>query len=432
MISERVHPHRYGEVLEVVEELAEGFELVEGDAALVAHAVQQPVEVHVIFVRVQLDEVLKILDIQQKQQLTDCGAQNDLNTLLPLARIEHINEKPCDALKNRRWLSIVLRHSRLGSCSTTDSRKSCGVMYSWPPYSTDANLMKRRSRDGNGQDECVNTTLLMPLSLLRVLPSALLKSGFLCGSQSTGSASGKRPLWHGSENAGSISTVYGDAKTMCEEPASPPVSGGVDQSLFQLTEEFLCTRAPRTEPLNTPLSAAPHTNQSEERHWPAPAPLNMRRVYANTSNLILHLRQKATPLLSAARSYKLTPRPNYESSHKDIRERCRPSRKAQPFDSFTVTHVRNKRKILTDAENPKSYITANLIFKKHEKEAEKIGLPKLVRNTSKDQEGKPIKWLKIKCLRFEKVLLSSAIRRPLYAQFDLFQEKRRFRDLGRG
>ncbi|KAI8424377.1 hypothetical protein MSG28_002903 [Choristoneura fumiferana] len=44
---------------------------------------------------------------------------------------------------------------------------------------------------------------------------------------------------------------------------------------------------------------------------------------------------------------------------------------------------------------------------------EKIGLPKLVRNTSKDQEGKPIKWLKIKCLRFEKVLLSSAIRRPL-------------------
>ncbi|KAI8432384.1 hypothetical protein MSG28_004791 [Choristoneura fumiferana] len=39
----------------------------------------------------------------------------------------------------------------------------------------------------------------------------------------------------------------------------------------------------------------------------------------------------------------------------------------------------------------------------------KIGLPNLVRNTSKDQEGKPIKWLKIKCLRFEKVLLSSAI-----------------------
>ncbi|KAI8432388.1 hypothetical protein MSG28_004791 [Choristoneura fumiferana] len=29
----------------------------------------------------------------------------------------------------------------------------------------------------------------------------------------------------------------------------------------------------------------------------------------------------------------------------------------------------------------------------------KIGLPNLVRNTSKDQEGKPIKWLKIKCLR---------------------------------
>ncbi|KAI8425607.1 hypothetical protein MSG28_011424 [Choristoneura fumiferana] len=32
-----------------------------------------------------------------------------------------------------------------------------------------------------------------------------------------------------------------------------------------------------------------------------------------------------------------------------------------------------------------------------------IGLPNLVRNTSKDQEGKPIKWLKIKCLRFEKL-----------------------------
>ncbi|KAI8435455.1 hypothetical protein MSG28_003758 [Choristoneura fumiferana] len=30
----------------------------------------------------------------------------------------------------------------------------------------------------------------------------------------------------------------------------------------------------------------------------------------------------------------------------------------------------------------------------------KISLPNLVRNTSKDQEGKPIKWLKIKCLRW--------------------------------
>jgi hypothetical protein len=36
---------------------------------------------------------------------------------------------------------------RRGSCSTTDSRKSWGVMYSWLSYSTDANLMNRLSRD---------------------------------------------------------------------------------------------------------------------------------------------------------------------------------------------------------------------------------------------------------------------------------------------
>ncbi|KAI8431888.1 hypothetical protein MSG28_004446 [Choristoneura fumiferana] len=34
----------------------------------------------------------------------------------------------------------------------------------------------------------------------------------------------------------------------------------------------------------------------------------------------------------------------------------------------------NSKKILTDAENPKSYEMANLIFKKHEKEAEKFCL----------------------------------------------------------
>ncbi|KAI8440320.1 hypothetical protein MSG28_001664 [Choristoneura fumiferana] len=41
-----------------------------------------------------------------------------------------------------------------------------------------------------------------------------------------------RPLWHGSKNAGSISSLYDDAKTLSEEAASPLVFGGVDQSLL--------------------------------------------------------------------------------------------------------------------------------------------------------------------------------------------------------
>ncbi|KAI8422640.1 hypothetical protein MSG28_006419 [Choristoneura fumiferana] len=51
-------------------------------------------------------------------------------------------------------------------------------------------------------------------------------------------------------NAGSISSLYDDAKTLSEEAASPLVSGGVDQSLCQLAEEFPCARAPRTERLD--------------------------------------------------------------------------------------------------------------------------------------------------------------------------------------
>ncbi|XP_073949044.1 uncharacterized protein [Choristoneura fumiferana] len=47
-----------------------------------------------------------------------------------------------------------------------------------------------------------------------------------------------------------ISSLYDDAKTLSEEAASPLVSGGVDQSLCQLAEEFPCARAPRTERLD--------------------------------------------------------------------------------------------------------------------------------------------------------------------------------------
>lgn len=43
-------------------------------------------------------------------------------------------------------LNILRLRRGLGSCSTTLSRKSCGVMYSWPSNSTDANLIKRLSR----------------------------------------------------------------------------------------------------------------------------------------------------------------------------------------------------------------------------------------------------------------------------------------------
>ncbi|KAI8426768.1 hypothetical protein MSG28_014456 [Choristoneura fumiferana] len=53
-----------------------------------------------------------------------------------------------------------------------------------------------------------------------------------------------------------------------------------------------------------------------------------------------------------------------------------------------------------------------------------IGLPNLVRNTSKDQEGKPIKWLKIKCLWFEKVLLSSAIHTTALAPNSTYSRKK--------
>lgn len=55
-----------------------------------------------------------------------------------------------------KWLSdwmecflFISFHLRLASCSTTESKKSCGVMYSCPSYSTEANFMNRRSRDVN-------------------------------------------------------------------------------------------------------------------------------------------------------------------------------------------------------------------------------------------------------------------------------------------
>lgn len=54
MIGKRVHSHRNSKVLQVVEELAEGLELLEGDASFILRAVQQPVKVHVVFVRVQI------------------------------------------------------------------------------------------------------------------------------------------------------------------------------------------------------------------------------------------------------------------------------------------------------------------------------------------------------------------------------------------
>lgn len=52
MVSERVHAHGDGEVLQVVEELAEGLELLEGDPAVNRPAVQQAVQVHIVLVRV--------------------------------------------------------------------------------------------------------------------------------------------------------------------------------------------------------------------------------------------------------------------------------------------------------------------------------------------------------------------------------------------
>lgn len=58
---------------------------------------------------------------------------------------------------NARILSsadIWIRNENLrrGSCSTTESRKSCGVIYSCPSNSAEANLMNRRSRDVNLTD----------------------------------------------------------------------------------------------------------------------------------------------------------------------------------------------------------------------------------------------------------------------------------------
>ena len=54
MISKRIHPHSDSKVLQIVEELAEGLELLEGDAMAILDAVEQPVQVHIIFVCVQV------------------------------------------------------------------------------------------------------------------------------------------------------------------------------------------------------------------------------------------------------------------------------------------------------------------------------------------------------------------------------------------
>ena len=89
----------------------------------------------------------------------------------------------CDSLRALNFACTNSSHAshklgtatnlRLGSCSTTDSRKSWGVMYSWPSYSTDANLMKRRSREvsftarTNSSSICNRTHRLPSLRLSR-------------------------------------------------------------------------------------------------------------------------------------------------------------------------------------------------------------------------------------------------------------------------
>lgn len=52
-------------------------------------------------------------------------------------------------INKRGKLYLISNELRLGSCSTTESRKSCGDIYNCPSNSADANLINRRSRDVN-------------------------------------------------------------------------------------------------------------------------------------------------------------------------------------------------------------------------------------------------------------------------------------------
>lgn len=54
MISQRVHSHRHAKVLQIVQELAKVAKLLERDAALVLDAIQQPIQIHVVLVGVEV------------------------------------------------------------------------------------------------------------------------------------------------------------------------------------------------------------------------------------------------------------------------------------------------------------------------------------------------------------------------------------------
>lgn len=54
MIGQRVHSHGHTKVLQVVQKLTEIAELLERNALLLLHAIQQPIEEHIVFVRIQI------------------------------------------------------------------------------------------------------------------------------------------------------------------------------------------------------------------------------------------------------------------------------------------------------------------------------------------------------------------------------------------
>lgn len=54
MVGQRVHSHRHTKVLQVVQKLAEIAKLLERDALLLLDSIQEPIEEHVVLVRVQV------------------------------------------------------------------------------------------------------------------------------------------------------------------------------------------------------------------------------------------------------------------------------------------------------------------------------------------------------------------------------------------
>lgn len=97
-----------------------------------------------------LFDLINIIDGQCSSFQTCCAFWIDSNIIRINDTILHIWERVCEWERVEICTSLlyfVLMNLRRGSCSTTESKKSCGVIYNWPSNWTDANLINLRSRD---------------------------------------------------------------------------------------------------------------------------------------------------------------------------------------------------------------------------------------------------------------------------------------------